>query len=278
MNDESLFRPEAVAARRSNWPGLVVLAQPVLFGIFATIAVAGGGVDRPVCRRQLQFKRTNGRRSVAAGGWVVEVVHLAGSRRRDRQAREGKVSPVHRGDVLYVCCRWTVVATRIPPALPGSASAAVQQPASGFGKTRNPRRIEQRADLAAQRGCLRGRTRKSLASPSMARRAASRWPKTPCAELPRPARKDYIAAEQRCSLREADLIDQRLRLQALERDQVNVQRELTPVAQRAGPAAGAVQTGFPSAPGPSSTDQEPVERTAPPGAGGCSSGTAWPPR
>ncbi len=38
--------------------------------------------------------------------------------------------------------------------------------------------------------------------------------------------KDYIAGEQ-VQLREADLIDQRSRLQALERDRLNVQRELT---------------------------------------------------
>jgi membrane fusion protein len=43
--------------------------------------------------------------------------------------------------------------------------------------------------------------------------------------------KDYIAGEQ-VQLREADLIDQRSRLQALERDRLNVQRELTLLRRR----------------------------------------------
>lgn len=224
MNDESLFRPEALAARRGNWLGPVVLAQPVSFGVFAFIAVVLAGALMALFAFGSYTKRTTvDGQLLPAGGWSKVYPREAGVV-IDKRVTEGQ--PVRQGDVLYVLS----LDRRSDTASAGLAGISQQVTArrdslrQELGKTESLQ-LAQRAELQRKEAAFEAELR--VIGESMAgQKSRVALAEDTLRRYRGLLEKDYIAAEQ-VQLREADLIDQRSRLQALERDRVNVQRELT---------------------------------------------------
>ena len=224
VKDESLFRTEALEAQRTNWLGPVVLAQPLSFAIQAALAGLAAAALIALFAFGSYTKRTTvGGHLLPAGGWSKVYPQQAGVV-TDKRVREGQ--PVRRGDVLYVLS----LDRRSDAASGGLAGISEQVAArrnslrSELGKTESLQQ-EQRAALLRKREAFEAELR-VIAESIAGQKSRIALAEDTLARYRGLLEKDYIAGEQ-VQLREADLIDQRSRLQALERDRLNVQRELT---------------------------------------------------
>ena len=224
MKDDSLFRTEALDAQRTNWLGPVVLAQPVSFAVFTLIAALAGAALIAFFAFGSYTKRTTvAGQLLPAGGWSKVYSQQAGVV-VEKRVKEGQA--VRQGDVLYVLS----LEKKSDAASTGLAGISEQVTTrrnslrAELGKTESLQ-LEQRANLMRKQSAFEAelkligqsidgqKSRVALAEDTLRRYRGL-------------LEKDYIAGEQ-VQLREADLIDQRSRLQALERDRLNVQRELT---------------------------------------------------
>lgn len=224
MKDDSLFRTEALDAQRTNWLGPVALSQPLSFAIFALIAAVAALALMAFFVFGSYTKRTTvSGQLLPAGGWSKVYPGQSGVV-VEKRVREGQA--VREGDVLYV-----LSLERKSDAAPGGLASITEQVEARrnslrneLGKTESLQQ-EQRAALARKQAAYEAelqvieqsmdgqRTRVALAQDTLQRYRGL-------------LEKDYIAGEQ-VQLREADLIDQRSRLQVLDRERLNAQRELT---------------------------------------------------
>lgn len=224
MKDDSLFRTEVLDAQRTNWLGPVVLAQPVSFAVFTLIAALAAAALIAFFAFGSYTKRTTvAGQLLPAGGWSKVYSQQAGVV-VEKRVKEGQA--VRQGDVLYVLS----LEKKSDAASTGLAGISEQVTTrrnslrAELGKTESLQ-LEQRANLMRKQSAFEAelkligqsidgqKSRVALAEDTLRRYRGL-------------LEKDYIAGEQ-VQLREADLIDQRSRLQALERDRLNVQREVT---------------------------------------------------
>ncbi|MCK6373984.1 MAG: HlyD family efflux transporter periplasmic adaptor subunit [Zoogloea sp.] len=224
MNDDSLFRTEALEAQRTNWLGPVVLAQPLSFAVFALVAALCGAALIAFFALGSYTKRTTvPGQLLPAGGWSKVYPREAGVV-IEKRVQEGQT--VRQGDVLYVLS----LDRRSDTVSSGLAGISEQVTArrnslrAELGKTESLQ-VEQRANLQRKEAAFDAELR-VIAQSIDGQKSRVALAEDTLRRYKGLLDKDYIAAEQ-VQLREADLIDQRSRLQALERDRLNVQRELT---------------------------------------------------
>jgi membrane fusion protein len=224
VKDDSLFRTEALDAQRTNWLGPVSLSQPLSFSVFAAIALLATLLLVAFFAFGSYTKRTTVTgQLLPAGGWSKVYPNQAGVV-VEKRVTEGQA--VREGDVLYVLSleRKSDAAPGGLASITGQVEARRDSLRSELGKTRSiqqeqltaltRKQAAYEAELRVIEQSIEGqRARVALAQDTLQRYRGL-------------LEKDYIAGEQ-VQLREADLIDQRSRLQGLERERLNAQRELT---------------------------------------------------
>ena len=219
----ALFRIEAIEARRTHWLGSVVLAQPISFPIYALIAAITG----LLLLTFLFFGSYTQRISISgqllpASGWS-KVYPQQGGVVVEKQVSEGQAAS--KGATLYV-----LSLDRQSGAESGGVADISQQVAVRrtslqveLAKTETLHR-EQRSALVRKIAAFEAEL--SVINQSVAgQKSRVDLAQDTLARYQGLLQKDFIAAEQ-VQMREADLIDQKSRFQALERDRLNAQREL----------------------------------------------------
>jgi membrane fusion protein len=222
VETQQLFRPEAIAARRTQWQGTVILARPLSYTLFATFAfVAAAAIIAFLVFGEFTRKAT-------VKGWLVPELGLvqvfapqAGVISQVR-AREG--ATVKRGDVLMVVSAESQTAA-------GATQAEI-------GRLLDARRVslvrEQRelAELLVQqRSALLSRiTALEAESAQASRELESQNDRVQLLEnsVERQndlQRKGFIPLQQ-AQQQQEQLLEQRGKLRALERNRLELLREI----------------------------------------------------
>lgn len=222
MSDEELFRREAIDAQRTSWLGTVTLTQPFSFRLFTAIAVLSACALILFLSFASYTKRVTVRgQLLPESGWA-KVYPQQGGIVIEKHVKEGQA--VRAGQLLYVLSldRETAdnssiagigrLVERRRQSLDGEIAHTRELLAEQLASLESKRRAY-RAEIAVIERSIEGqRTRVSLAEDTLERYKGL-------------LAHDYIAGEQ-VQLREADLIDQRSRLQGLQRERVGLQREI----------------------------------------------------
>lgn len=219
----SLFRPAAVNARQVQWLGDIILIRPLSFTL-----LAGGALGVAALLVVLLCVGTYTKRSTVGGQLVPDrgLVKVYASQPGivlEKRVREGQ--QVHQGEVLFVISgeRNSSAQSDIQAAISRKVALREQSLRTELEKTRQLQNEERlslerkitglESELLKIEGQLDGqRSRVALAEETV-RRSEDLLAKS------------FVSKEQ-LQQKQADLIDQRSRLQALERDRLSGKREL----------------------------------------------------
>jgi membrane fusion protein len=226
-----LFRPAAVAANRRDTLGPIVLACPVSFGILTCVGLLLASLLGALLAFGAYSAHSTLRGRLVPDRGVIDVHSPQLGTIVDKRVVEGQ--HVERGEVLFV-----VSSERLTSAL-GPAQSAVGERLSGrrrsleiqIDDTHALERLE-RASLEESRSSLMTETamlERSIDAQRervhMAEEAAERY---------RRIRVQGFASEDLLLAKQADLLEQRSRLQGLERETSGIARQLDDVAAKAG--------------------------------------------
>jgi membrane fusion protein len=219
--DLPLFRPAAVAARRHDWRGRIMLARPPAFALLAALLATVAGTLLAFAYFASYTAHSTLRGRVAPERGVIDVASTQAGTIVEKRVVEGQ--RVAAGDVLYV-----LASERLTRAgLATEQEVAVQlarRHASLVEQIARTRVLEQaeRAALGERRDAVR------LQSTSLDRTMATERRRSVLAEgtAERYARMHALGfvAEEQSSLREAALLEQRSRVEGLERERAGVAR------------------------------------------------------
>lgn len=223
MQDDALFRPEALDAQRTRWLGPVTLRRPPSFRTLTLIALLCGIALVCFAIFGSYTKRSTVTGELTPVGGFAKVFPTQNGIVIEKHAREGQA--VQAGDVLYV----------LSLDRPGSAGSdslehisrqVEQRRASLARELAELSRLheEQRTALTHKRALFQNELR-VLDQSIEGQRQRIALAEDTLSRYRDLLAKDYIAGEQ-VQLREADWIDQRSRLQSLQRDRLNLTREL----------------------------------------------------
>lgn len=223
MKRESLFREEALAASRVQWLGEILLIRPMtlrlLTGVAALLALLVAG---------LFFLGSYTKRNSVSGQLMsdlgeVKVYPPQAGVVLKKLVREGQ--PVRQGDVLYIVSSERQTANRddIQQSISQQVARRQQSLREELAQTRRVQQDEEAAlrkridALQAEQGNVKRQLSSQRNRVELAEDAFKRG-----AQL---FEQGFVSKEV-MQQKQADLLDQRLRLQALERDEISVSREL----------------------------------------------------
>lgn len=219
----SLFRPAALNARQVKWLGEIILIRPLSFTVLTALAVGAAAIIVAfLCIGTYTKRSTVGGQLVPDRGLVKVYASQAGIV-LEKRVHEGQ--RVRRGDVLFVVSgeRSSSTQSDIQAAISRKIEMREQSLRKELDKT-GQLQLEERvaldrkiagleSELAKIENQLEGqRSRVQLAEETVRRSE----------EL---LAKSFVSKEQ-VQQKQADLLDQRSRLQALERDRLSGRREL----------------------------------------------------
>ncbi|GGC05758.1 HlyD family secretion protein [Pseudoduganella buxea] len=219
----SLFRPAALNARQVKWLGEIILIRPLSFAVLTALAVGAAAIIVAfLCIGTYTKRSTVGGQLVPDRGLVKVYASQAGIV-LEKRVHEGQ--RVRRGDVLFVVSgeRSSSTQSDIQAAISRKIEMREQSLRKELDKT-GQLQLEERvaldrkiagleSELAKIENQLEGqRSRVQLAEETVRRSE----------EL---LAKSFVSKEQ-VQQKQADLLDQRSRLQALERDRLSGRREL----------------------------------------------------
>lgn len=222
----ALFRPAALAAKQTNWLGEIVLIRPLSFSFLTALAAVLAAVVVLFLCWGTYTKRSTVTGQLVPDAGLVKVYAQQPGVVLEKRVQEGQ--RVQRGEVLYVL-------SSERQGNQGEVQASISRQVQSrqhslqdeLGKTRLLQQEEREAlthkidGLQAEAAKLDGqidgqRSRVKLAEETLARYQGL-------------LAQDFIAREQ-VQQRQEELLDQRARLQGLERERIAVGRELA--AQR----------------------------------------------
>lgn len=230
-NPQPLFRPAAVAANRKDALGPIVLARPLGLGVLTAVALLIATFVGCVFAFGRYTAHSTLRGRLVPDRGVIDVRSPQLGTILDRRVDEGQ--RIETGDVLFV-----VSSERRTAAL-GPTQTAVAERLAG-----------RRASLAAQIEATR--MLEELERRSLAESAASLRSEGATLEQTLAGQRDRVALAEQTNERyeriraqgyvsdesflakRADLLEQRGRLQSLERDRSGIERQLADVASRTG--------------------------------------------
>jgi membrane fusion protein len=231
MNAPSpLFRPAAVAANRKDALGPIVLARPVSFGILTAVALLIASLLGALLAFGAYSAHSTLRGRLVPDRGVIDVHSPQLGTIVDKRVAEGQ--RVERGDVLFV-----VSSERLTRVL-GPAQSAVGERLTGRRRslesqiedTRELERLERtsldesRSSLTAEAAMLKLSIDAQRERVDMAQEAVERYQRI---------RAQGFASEDLLLAKQADLLEQRGRLQGLERETNGIARQLDDVTARA---------------------------------------------
>lgn len=224
MSVKQLYRPEALNARQVNWLGEIILVRPITFSLLSAIAAAMASAILAFLFLGSYTKRTAVAGSLVPDLGLVKVYTPQFGIVERKNVVEGQ--SVERGDVLYVLSseRQSGSHGGIQASISRQVTARRESLLDELDKTRHLQQDERAAlskkidglasELAKIDSQIDGQSsRVKLAEDAMLRMR----------DL---AAQNFISKEQ-LQQKHADLLDQRARLQSLERDHINIGRDLT---------------------------------------------------
>jgi len=216
-----LFRPAAVAARRHDWRGRIVLARPPSFAaLAASLAAAAGSLAAFAYFGSYTAHSTLRGRVVPESG-VIDIASTQAGTLVEKRVVEGQ--RVAAGDVLYVLAS----ERRTRGGLAMEQEVAVQlvrRRDSLVEQVARTRALEQaeRAALERRRAAA-ARESASLEQAIVSERRRSELAERAAERYARMHALGFVAEEQ-ASMREAALLDQRSRVEGLERERAALAR------------------------------------------------------
>ena len=224
MSTKPLYRTEALHARQVRWLGEIILIRPVSFSF---LCVTAGILALAVLL--FLFFGTYTKRTTVTGqlvpdlGLVKVYVPQFGIVVK-KNVVEGQV--VKRGDVLYVLSseRYSDTQGSVQATISRQVSARRRSMQAALDKTRTLN-DEERAALVKRISGLESELAK-IDSQIEGQTGRVKLAEDAVVRMRDLAGQHFISKEQ-LQLREAEVLDQRARLQALERDHISVDRDLT---------------------------------------------------
>lgn len=224
-----LFRPAAVALRRHDWRGSIVLARPASFAVLAALlaAVAGSLAVFAYFGSYTAHSTLRGRVTPEHG--VIDVASAQAGTIDEKRVVEGQ--RVAAGDVLYLLASERMtragVATEqaIAVQLARRRSSLIAQIAGTRALERAERAAlgDRRAAVRLESASLEQAIATELGRSELAERAAERYAQMQAL--------GFVAEEQR-SVREAALLEQRGRVASLERERAGFARIVAEIEGR----------------------------------------------
>jgi len=224
MSTRQLYRTEALNARQVKWLGEIVLIRPVSFSFLCALA---GGLALAVLI--FLFSGTYTKRTTVSGqlvpdlGLVKVYVPQYGIVVK-KNVVEGQV--VKRGDVLYVLSseRYSDTQGSVQATISRQVNARRTSLQEALDKTRRLNE-EERAALLNRISGLESELAK-IDSQVEGQAGRVKLAEDAVVRMRDLAAQHFISKEQ-LQQRQADLLDQRARMQSLERDRISVGRDLT---------------------------------------------------
>ena len=223
MSNKPLFRTEALNAQQVNWLGNIILARPISFSMMTAFA----GILALIVVLFLIWG-TYTKRSTVTGQLIpntglVQIYAQQPGIVLEKKVVEGQA--VKQGDVLYVLSSERQSSTQgdTQNAISRQVQAREQSLRDELIKTKTIQQDDQAAqarkviDLRAELSALAGQIQGQQSRVALAEQTISRYQSL--------LSQDYISKEQ-FQQKQEDLLDQRNRLQSLQRDQITVRREL----------------------------------------------------
>ncbi|WP_410209488.1 HlyD family secretion protein [Aquirhabdus sp.] len=223
MSNKPLFRTEALNAQQVNWLGNIILARPISFSMMTAFA----GILALIVVLFLIWG-TYTKRSTVTGQLIpntglVQIYAQQPGIVLEKKVVEGQA--VKQGDVLYVLSSERQSSTQgdTQNAISRQVQAREQSLRDELIKTKAIQQDDQSAqarkvsDLRAELSALAGQIQGQQSRVALAEQTISRYQSL--------LNQDYISKEQ-FQQKQEDLLDQRNRLQSLERDRITVGREL----------------------------------------------------
>lgn len=223
MNRDSLFRSEAVAGSRVQWLGEIVMIRPLTFSFLTTIAALLAALVVALFCLGSYTKRSSVSGQLMSDLGVVKVSTPQAGIVLQKSVREGQ--PVRRGDLLYIVSseRQTTSRSDIQEAISGQVARRQQSLRDELIQTSRVQKDEEIA-LHKRLDALKAE------QDNVIRQLSSQRGRIELTEdsLKRGAQlfEQGFVSKEIMQQKQAELLDQRLRLQALERDEISVGREL----------------------------------------------------
>jgi membrane fusion protein len=220
----SLFRPQALAAARSQTLGSVVLIRPVSFTVLTTLAVVLAAAIVTLLAFGSYTERSTVAGQLASDAGLIRVVSSQAGIVMERHVVEGQT--VRSGDVLFV------ISSERASASQGDTQAAIseqvrERESSLRAELEATQALQQseRQSLTAKIPALKGqlvelesqtagqRERVAIAEASQARFAK--------------LREQYLVSSEQLGQKSAEVLDQQARLAGLQRDELALRESLT---------------------------------------------------
>jgi membrane fusion protein len=226
-----LFRPAAVAASRRDALGPIVLARPISFGVLTGVVLMTASLLGPLLAFGAYSAQSTLRGRLVPDRGVIGVHSPQLGTIVDNRVAEGQ--HIERGEVLFV-----VSSDRLTKAL-GQAQSAVGERLTGRRRSLEVQIDDTRALERLERESLEESRSSLMADAAMLERSLDAQHER--VRLAEAAVERYgriraqgFASEDLLLAKQADLLEQRGRLQSLERDTNGVARQLDDVTARGG--------------------------------------------
>lgn len=224
MSKSQLFRPAALNSRHASWLGNIVLVRPLAFTVLTAFAVAAATI---ICA--FLFCATYTKRSAVAGQLIpdtglVKVYVPQSGIVFEKYVVEGQ--SVKQGDILYVLSseRRSSRGDEIQASVSTQVTTRRESLRNELNKTRLLQQEEKMA-LLKKIASLQVEIDK-LSNQVDGQKSRVKLAEDSVARYQGLATQDYISKEQ-LQQKEEELLDQRNRLQSLERDHLGVDRDLS---------------------------------------------------
>lgn len=223
MADQPLFRSAALSAQKPKWLGDIILVRPITYTFMSAVAVGCALLVVGFLIWGTYTKRSTVIGQLLPDAGVVKVYTPQLGVVAQKLVTEGQA--VNKGDPLYVLSSERQSGTQgaIQAAISEQVQSRRRSLTEELEKTRNAQREERDAlakridGLSAEAKNLESQIEVQSARVALGDETAVRYRNL--------LAKDYIARDQ-LQQKEAELLDQRSRLQGLERDRISVSREL----------------------------------------------------
>lgn len=223
MKRVSLFREEALSASRVQWLGEIILIRPLAFSLLTTIAIAMALLIAALFFLGSYTRHSNVNGQLMSDLGIVKVYPPQPGVVLKKMVREGQ--SVHQGDLLYIVSSERQDANR-SDVQENISQQVERRKLSLRDELAQTRQVQQDEQLALRKKSEALQTEQS----NVVRQLSSQRSRMELAEdaLKRATQlseQGFVSKEIK-QQRQAELLDQHLRLQALERDEISLGREL----------------------------------------------------
>lgn len=224
MNRTPLFRPAALSARHVNWLGDIILIRPISFGFLTALAAVLAAIIVAFLFWGTYTKRTPVSGQLIPDSGLVKVYVPQSGIVLQKHVSEGQA--VKQGELLYVVSseRQSSTQGNIQAAISSQVETRQQSLRDELDKTQRLQQDERGALIKKIEGLTSELSK--IASQIEGQKNRNNLSEEAVLRAQELLAQNYISREQ-LQQKQADLLDQRNRLQTLERDYISIGRELS---------------------------------------------------